>query len=168
MSFFTKTEARQAANNVTASTESFSLKLESLTKMQESSSSFDIFLSHSILDAQLVLGIQKLLKDRGFTVYIDWVEDRQLSRNHITPETAKVLKKRMQQSTVLLYLATESASNSKWMPWELGVFDGMKPNKVGILPVQDTPYESFNGQEYLGLYPAIEKEQINRFVNSYI
>ena len=58
MSFFTKTEARQAANNVTASTESFSLKLESLTKMQESSSSFDIFLSHSILDAQLVLGIQ--------------------------------------------------------------------------------------------------------------
>ena len=95
------------------------------------------------------------------------IRDR-LSRNHITSDTAKVLKKRMQQSTVLLYLATESATNSKWMPWELGVFDGMKPNKVGILPVQDTPYESFNGQEYLGLYPAIQKEQIRQFVNPYI
>jgi hypothetical protein len=44
------------------------------------------------------------------------------------------------------------------MPWELGYFDGFKPDCVAIMPVLDHPTGSFNGQEYLGLYPIVQKD----------
>ncbi|ASV85984.1 hypothetical protein CES85_2262 [Ochrobactrum quorumnocens] len=34
---------------------------------------FDIFLSHSIKDASLILGIKRLLEEAGKSVYIDWI-----------------------------------------------------------------------------------------------
>lgn len=47
------------------------------------------------------------------------------------------------------------------MPWELGYFDGYKPNKIGILPIRQNPEGYYTGQEYLGLYPKIEKNSLN-------
>lgn len=46
---------------------------------------------------------------------------------------------------------------SKWCPWELGVADGMH-NRVCILPIMNAT--RFEGQEYLGLYPYLEYEQM--------
>lgn len=43
------------------------------------------------------------------------------------------------------------------MPWELGYFDGRKPVRVAILPLPSSSYSSFVGQEYLGLYPNVER-----------
>ncbi len=43
------------------------------------------------------------------------------------------------------------------MPWELGYFDGFKPSYVWILPLVSAYDSEFNGQEYLGLYPPLEK-----------
>ena len=43
------------------------------------------------------------------------------------------------------------------MPWELGYFDGFKPRHVWILPLVAESDSEFKGQEYLGLYPPIEK-----------
>ena len=71
----------------------------------------------------------------------------------------------MNQSSRLLYLATDNASSSKWMPWELGYFDGLKSGKVAILPLVDSVDSSFQGQEYLGLYPALDKEALKRFLD---
>jgi len=65
----------------------------------------------------------------------------------------------MRQSNSLIWVATEAASSSKWMPWELGYFDGMKPKHVAILPLVDNAFETFKGQEYLALYPLIDKNQ---------
>jgi hypothetical protein len=87
---------------------------------------FDIFLSHSSSDAELVVGLKLTLEDMGFTVYVDWIEDPKLSRSDVTKETAMALKARMKQCKSLLYAFSENASNSKWMPWELGYFDGIK------------------------------------------
>lgn len=42
------------------------------------------------------------------------------------------------------------------MPWELGYFDGYSSGKVAILPVLDYEYETFSGQEYLGIYPKVQ------------
>ena len=101
----------------------------------------------------------------GQKVYIDWVVDKQLSRDSVTKETAETLRNRMKQSSKLLYLATDNASSSKWMPWELGYFDGLKPGKVAILPLVDSVDSSFQGQEYLGLYPALDKDNLERFLD---
>ena len=41
------------------------------------------------------------------------------------------------------------------MPWELGYFDGFRPEKVSVLPLTFEENEEFKGQEYLELYPTI-------------
>ena len=61
----------------------------------------------------------------------------------------------MKHSKCLSYLTTENITKSKWCPWEIGYFDGLKQSKCCILPVMEYGCE-FNGQEYLGLYPYLE------------
>lgn len=163
MAYFTKQEARSyAARNV--STENYSVVLDSITESYKFFDNFDVFLSHSMKDEDLVLGVVKILESMGQKVYVDWVVDKQLSRDSVTKETAETLRRRMKQSSRLLYLATDNASSSKWMPWELGYFDGLRPEKVAILPLVEYSFSSFNGQEYLGLYPALDKDGLRKFL----
>lgn len=117
---------------------------------------FDIFLSHSSKDAELILGVKIILEELGYRVYVDWINDRQLSRDNVTPETAHTLRARMRSSKSLFYVTTQNAITSKWMPWECGYFDGLK-EKVAILPVKNTTEYYYYGQEYLGLYPYSTK-----------
>lgn len=161
MAFFTKSEARAAAARnrglqKSAGMSSGRILKESVTAAT-AADSFDVFLSHSIADAEIVLGIKQLLEESGLKVYVDWVEDAQLDRRAVTKESAAVLRQRMRQSKSLIYLSSENSSSSKWMPWELGYFDGFKPDGVAIIPVLDSPTDAFKGQEYLGLYPIVQK-----------
>lgn len=161
MAFFTKSDARAAAARnrglqKSAGMPSGRILKESVTAAT-AADSFDVFLSHSIADAEIVLGIKQLLEERGLKVYVDWVEDAQLDRRAVTKETAAVLRQRMRQSKSLIYLSSENSSSSKWMPWELGFFDGFKPGGVAIMPVLDSATDTFKGQEYLGLYPIVQK-----------
>jgi hypothetical protein len=123
---------------------------------------FNIFLSHSFLDAEEVLALKIDIEGRGFSVYVDWIQDAQLDRSKVTPATAARLRMRMRQCDGLLYAASPNAAQSKWMPWELGYFDGTK-GRVAVLPVLEADPGSaagFRGQEYLGLYPYITKDTI--------
>lgn len=117
---------------------------------------FDIFLSHSSADKTAIRGLKKKLeKDFGFSVYVDWINDPQLDRSHVTPKTAAVLKNRMNHSKCLFYATSLNSSNSIWMPWETGYMDGIK-EKVAICPLIGDTDEEYKGVEYLGLYPYID------------
>lgn len=159
MAYFTKDEARQAARSTVNRRYRANAKsiLESDSQQTNSYESFDVFLSHSSKDAELILGVKTLLETQGLKVYVDWHDDPQASRDNVTEETAELLRARMKQSKSLIYVATENASNSKWMPWELGFFDGYSDGSVAVLPLQDYEAQTFNGQEYLGLYPKVDK-----------
>lgn len=159
MSFFTQDEARAAGKQAKGNRNIKAVITESMESYKEADS-FDIFLSHSSSDAELVLGIKKLLEQRGKRVYVDWVDDPELDRSRVTKDTAARLRHRMRQSESLFYVATDNATNSKWMPWELGYFDGLKNDKVRILPVLLSANQRFDGQEYLGLYPVVSKEEL--------
>ncbi|MCF5167560.1 TIR domain-containing protein [Pseudomonas congelans] len=159
MAFFTKSEARAAAKRAMKNRGLGDMITESMESSKRATR-FDIFLSHSINDAELVLGTKVLLEDMGKTVYVDWVDDPELDRSQVNKHTAERLRARMKQCDTLLYIATEHASNSKWMPWELGYFDGHKPDKVAILPVLEKENQKFEGQEYLGLYPTVDKDTL--------
>lgn len=128
-------------------------KFASLEKSINSTQNFDIFLSHSYLDAKYIEIIREDLMELGYSVYVDWIVDKQLNRKEVTKETAGTLRQRMKQCKSLFYAITENYSNSKWMPWELGYFDALK-HKVAILPVKKVPdtSEQYKGTEYLGLY----------------
>lgn len=125
---------------------------------------FDIFLSHASRDAELILGVKAILEGSGFKVYVDWIDDAHLDRVRVTKETADLLRRRMKQSSSLLWVATDAASQSKWMPWELGYFDGFRSNHVAILPLVDSATSSFEGQEYLALCPLVHADKIGTYI----
>ena len=118
---------------------------------------FDVFLSHSSAEPDdILLGIKLLLEDQGRSVYVDKYNDSELGRQEVTAATADILRRRMRQSESLLYVHSRHSTSSRWMPWELGFFDGLK-GKVGIVPVTLAKQYSFEGEEYLGLYPYVEE-----------
>lgn len=121
-----------------------------------SRTSFDVFLSHAKLDAELVLGVKAILEGRGQTVYVDWIDDPHLDRSKVTPATADGLRRRMRQCTSLIYVYTRNATNSRWMPWELGYFDAYKGN-VAVLPIAQSSSDGvYKGEEFVGLYPYVD------------
>ncbi len=159
MAFFTQADARAAAKRAHGHRSIKAVITESL-ESYKAATSFDIFLSHSSSDAELIIGIKALLEESGKRVYVDWVDDPELDRSRVTKDTAARLRHRMVQSESLFYVATDNATKSKWMPWELGFFDGLKRNRVRILPVLASSNQSFDGQEYLGLYPVVSKDEL--------
>jgi hypothetical protein len=134
-----------------------SLLSESSVKFSAGQKTFDVFLSHSYSDKELILGIKTCLENFGYSVYVDWIEDYSMDRAHVTKENVIWLKERMKTSRCLLYATSSNSSSSKWMPWELGYMDGIK-DKVAILPISQTHQASYNGNEYLGIYPYVDME----------
>lgn len=127
---------------------------------------YDIFLSHSYRDHEFILKVKTYIEEYGHSVYIDWIDDRELDRSKVTKDTADILKSRMVYCKCLFYVYTPNASESKWMPWELGYFDGLK-GKVAIFPIINAN-DSFLGQEYLGLYPYIDEASANSDGKDYL
>ena len=157
-------------NRVTASMESYDRLYENhLFKTANSIyvseyDSYDIFLSHSYNDRAIIPALKAELEKFGYKVYVDWINDKLLSRDNVSKDTAKVLQKRMKQSKCLIYATSENSSSSRWMPWELGYFDGIKDKMVGILPVKKYGngfQDNFKDEEYLGLYYYIDKDRIS-------
>ncbi len=162
MALFTESAIRQRARAEIQRTpykySAESIILDSV-KTFSAAKTYDIFLSHSIRDAELILGMKATLEDMGYSVYVDWIEDPQLDRSKVTPTTADKLRTRMNSSNSLFYVTTNNSTASKWMPWECGYFDGKK-EKAAIVPIANSPTgNSYYGQEYLGLYPFVVKDQ---------
>ncbi|MGX5820861.1 toll/interleukin-1 receptor domain-containing protein [Chitinophaga lutea] len=145
--FFNETISQKAERILTES----SNRQKNFSETRE----YDIFLSHSSKDAQLVAGLKLELEDLGYLVYVDWIEDPKLNRTSVTKGTALMLQQRMKQSKSLIYAFSENAVNSKWMPWELGYFDALK-GTVAVLPISTTNQDDFRGSEYLGIYYYIK------------
>lgn len=120
------------------------------------SATFDIFLSHSSMHPQEVRVIKARFERAGYSVYVDWVEDEDLDRSDVSPATAMRLRHRIESSRSLLVHATEGAKISRWVPWELGVADGLD-KRTAILPVlaDKRSTDTYRGSEYLGLYPYV-------------
>ena len=127
---------------------------------RDSALTYDIFLSHSYSDKVKVHKLVKMFNDCGYSVYVDWIDDKQLDRSLVDSQTANILKARMKNSKGLAFLTTANSVSSKWCPWELGYMDGLKNGRCCILPVLQYKRDYFSGQEYLGIYPYLDYEVI--------
>ena len=123
-------------------------------------SAYDVFISYSWNDRNFAYKVETLLKNCGYSVYIDY-NDLKLDRTSVSEETAKRLVETMRKCRGLLYLYSPSSSVSKWCPWEVGVFSGIKNFKCANLPLIDKPGENYKNQEYLELYPYVEYATTN-------
>src|SRR4051812_30000041 len=113
MAYLTQSKARAAAPYSSRSLIEAELRKSASTQQ---ATTFDVFLSHSSLDAEIILGVKTLLEGEGLRVYVDWVEDPQLDRSHVTPATADLLRVRIRHSHSLVFATSETSSQSKWMP----------------------------------------------------
>lgn len=118
---------------------------------------FDIFLSHSFEDRELIVGTKKLIEESNLTVYVDWIDDADLDRGAVDRERAGHLRTRMEQCETLFYAHTPNAALSRWCPWELGYFDALKApdREVYVLPIVEDGGR-YEGQEYLSLYDTVD------------
>lgn len=125
----------------------------------------DVFLSHSSLDNSLLPGAIALLEEHGASVYVDKGDDA--LPNPPSTHTASVLRRRIAESRRFIVLVTANSNQSRWIPWELGIADGLN----GVAPVATFPMmanstssSAWARQEYFGLYPRIfYQESRSRF-----
>lgn len=122
-------------------------------------SEYDVFISYSWNDKSYAEKVVQLLEQCGYTVYIDY-NDLRLDRGNVTEETALRLIAVMKKCKALLHLYSPSASVSKWCPWEVGIFSGMKYLKCANLPLVENQGDDFKKQEYLEIYPYVDYEKI--------
>lgn len=118
---------------------------------------YDIFLSQTIRDAELVLGVYVLLTEAGYSVFCDWIDTPEDEPRNVTPANAELVRTVMGVCDSLLFLDTPGAAQSLWMCWELGWFDG-ENGHVAVLPVVRDEHPYYSGREFLGLYPVTEIE----------
>ena len=66
-------------------------------------------------------------------------------------------------------LATNNGVSSKWCNWEVGIADPHKltPKKLALLPLADNS-GTWNGTEYLQIYPRIEKNAFSTSGSGYL
>jgi len=160
MAFVSESDVRARARR-RASADGVTIE-ESLRRVGEMRHSrYDIFLSQTIRDAEIVLGVYDLLTSFGYVVFCDWIDGPETDRNEVTPANAAFIRGTMKVSDTLLFLDTESADQSLWMCWELGWFDGGQ-GPVAVLPVLPKGQRYYRGREFLGLYPYVEIDEEER------
>ncbi len=130
-------------------------------KKSKALAKYDIFLSQTIRDAELVLGVHELLSELGYSVFCDWIENPLDDRSAVTPSNAEYIRAIMGICDSLLFLDSEGADQSLWMCWELGWFDGRK-GPVAVVPILPEGQTSYRGREFLGLYPYVEIDDKGR------
>lgn len=120
----------------------------------EQSKKYDIFLSHSSSNKELLLELKSLLNSLDFNVYIDWVNDIDaLKRTLTNADTAQVIIERLKSCNALIFVYSEESLKSLWTPWEIGYFHSLK-NKIGVYypnesDISETP-------AYIGIYPKVK------------
>ncbi len=124
-----------------------------------------IFLSHAHNDKEVIEQAKIFFEDLGISIYVDWA-DKTMPENP-NGETAQKIKDQIINSNdKFILLATNNAVSSRWCNWEVGLADPFKfpKRKMALLPLADNS-GTWNGNEYLQIYPRLEKG--NTYPNDY-
>lgn len=112
-----------------------------------------IFLSQRHSDRDIVEKVVGFLQELGSDVYVDYLDD--LLPNKTDFETAKILRDRIKSCAKFILLATPNSSESKWIPWELGLGDRKGLTNVAILPLVSNE-DYWKEKEYYQIYGSIK------------
>jgi TIR domain len=160
MAIFTKQQFESVARTK-AGFRGLSNTLNESRTFSKSSSTTSIFLSHSHTDRPIVEQAKVFFENLGISIYVDWADETMPEKtNGITAQRIK--SQIISTNDKFILLATNNAIASKWCNWEVGIADPFKlPNKkIALLPLADNS-GTWNGNEYLQIYPRIEKSTLN-------
>ena len=159
MAIFTKNQFESIANTK-AGYKSKTSFLNEARKYSKALYDTSIFLSHSHTDKSIVEQAVTFLRTLGVDVYVDWMDETMPEST--SGETAIKIKGKIRENDKFVLLATNTAIKSKWCNWEVGIGDVFKSydKKLAILPLADNS-GNWEGNEYLQIYPRIEKATSN-------
>lgn len=120
-----------------------------------------IFLSHSHTDKDVIEQAKIFFENLGISVYVDWA-DKTMPESPSGVTAQKIKNQIITGNDKFVLLATNNAVASKWCNWEVGIADPFRlPNKkIALLPLADNS-GTWNGNEYLQIYPRIERSSTN-------
>jgi predicted peroxiredoxin len=130
----------------------FSAESERITKPS-------VFLSHKHSDLEDLQGLMGTLQEHGAKIYIDSMDNKMPKET--SGDTAKRIKEVIKFCKKFILLATESAIESYWCNWELGIGDTHRfIDHIAILPMKEDGEldKKYKGNEYLQIYPRIDYE----------
>jgi hypothetical protein len=135
--------------------------IELYSKGKTASTVTTIFLSHSRKDTDLISPAITFIATQGVIVYVDSKDPAMPEMT--SPVTATKLKERIAVCRKFVLLATNSALDSRWVPWELGVADSTNGlTNIAVLPVVERS-TTWRGNEYIGIYSRIEQASDGRW-----
>src|SRR3989339_1532800 len=115
-----------------------------------------VFLSHRRRDIDIVKNVIGFLQELGGTIYVDYLDDVLPDKTNF--ETAAILRNRIDSCAKFILLASPNSSESKWIPWELGIGDRKGLNNVAILPLVENR-DNWKEREYYQIYGSIQISQ---------
>ncbi len=111
------------------------------------------FLCHSHDDQDLAAGLEILLYENGWELYIDWKDNSMPEKPD--RRTAQRIQERILSLDWFLFLATPNSTSSRWCPWEIGYADKSKSlERILVIPTSDQTGRWY-GNEYLQLYKQL-------------
>lgn len=141
----------------------------------------DVFISHQQRDRAGAEALGHRIRALGHSCYLD-AFDPTLAGKH-AGELAEHIRTQLRGARALLFYFTDSAATSKWMPWELGFFDGRwGKTTVGIYLVEPVgpvaggrrrghsgaaapaSPAAFSIQEYLQIYERVTDTNLADFL----
>lgn len=156
MPIITEQELRQAASKRLNLNESIHAEIRKAFSDSPRGKEVTVFLSHSHKDQEQVKQLVVFLRKLGIRIYVDWMDDDMPQTT--SGITASKIKEKIKDNKKFILLATNNAINSKWCNWELGLGDAAKYIKhISLFPVANNN-RRWEGNEYLQIYPRIEKE----------
>jgi hypothetical protein len=158
MSILTKTRLT-ALTEEKLGTRVFSQVINESKQETRTTATVTVFLSHSHDDLEKIEAdkVIVLLRRVGVRVYIDSADTT--LPPFTSSATAKKIKEQIKQNKKFILVATNKAINSKWCNWELGFGDAHKYiDNIALIPLADNA-ATWNGAEYLRIYPRIEESE---------
>lgn len=99
------------------------------------SRTINVFISHSWEHVDDLKNLKSLLENRGyFNVEFKQVEPENRIDSEKSSYIKQVLKKKIEESNVVLGIAGMYASYSDWMDWELSTAADLEIKVVGVIP----------------------------------
>lgn len=158
MTILTRTRLTALTENKLG-TRMFSEAINESKRITRTEAAVSVFLSHSHDDLEKadVNKVIVLLTKAGVRVYIDSFDSS--LPPFTSAETAKRIKDQIKLNRKFILVATNKAINSKWCNWELGFGDAHKYiEHIALVPIADNA-ATWNGAEYLRIYPRIEESE---------
>jgi len=132
--------------------------LDDFVESHTGKSQFDFYVSPSNVETELIIGTALSLEDCGYSVCLDGYREHDSTDRRITQERGKELRSVMERCLGMIILTTSAKSDSIWLPWECGFFEGKK-SRIAVLPITPANSDIYRGEGYLGLYPFITRYQ---------